>query len=334
MAICVSVAFVPVTPTPPPRASALFEAAASWASRLMVSAGTPDAVAAAARSTPPTAPRSIASSDAPPAAPPSSTMTLRIASASTPSVPGALRTHSSALPAVMDIRGSMCTAVPARPLTKPCIWAKPTELPSAPSHVSRKSAPKDKQIARLADGVVRNGVASEHGAIGCPQGLVPDRLVRHPRPRAEDADPLVHETPEGSRLEPAHQRDLPPLAGLHKGADLVGHLLLGLVPGEGLARGERPAIAIGMVQALESRLPCDAERPTRPREARIALELDDAAIAVLREHAASGRAFATGGREVRRDPGNDLFGRRHQREQLTCRDGYNRWPPRRRQRWR
>ena len=133
-----------------------------------------------------------------------------------------------------------------------------------------------------------------------------------------DADPVVHETPEGSGLEPAHQRDLPPLAGLHKGADLVGHLLLGLVPGEGLARGERPAIAIGMVQALESRLPCDAERPTRPREARIALELDDAPIAVLREHAASGRALATGGREVRRDPGNDLFGRRHQREQLTC----------------
>ena len=145
MAICVSVALVPVTPTPPPRASPLFEAAASWASRLMVSAGTPDAVAAAARSTPPTAPRSIASSDAPPAAHPSSTMTLRMASASTPSVPGALRTHSSALPAVMDIRGSMCTAVPARPLTKPCIWAKPTELPSAPSHVSRKSAPKDKR---------------------------------------------------------------------------------------------------------------------------------------------------------------------------------------------
>src|SRR4029453_16320247 len=104
---------------------------------------------------------------------------------------------------------------------------------------------------------------------------------------------------------------LPPLAGLHKSADLVGHLLLGLVPGEGLARGERPAIAIGMVQALERRLAGDAERPTRPREARIALELDDAAVAVLREHAASGRAFATGGREVRRDAGNDLFGRCH-----------------------
>jgi hypothetical protein len=166
---------------------------------------------------------------------------------------------------------------------------------------------------------VRNGVASEHRAIGRPQGLVPDRLVGHPGPRAEDADPVVHETPEGSGFESAHQRNLPPLASFHKGADLVGHLLLGLVPGEGLARGKGPAIAIGMVQALERRLAGDAERPTRPRKARIALELDDAAVAVLREHAASGGAFATGGRKVRRDAGNNLFRRRHHREQLTCR---------------
>ena len=126
------------------------------------------------------------------------------------------------------------------------------------------------------------------------------------RPRVPDSSPLTSAI-------------FRPWPAFDEGADLVGHLLLGLVPGDGLARGERPAIAIGMVQALERRLPCDAERPTRPREARIALELDDAAVAVLREHAASGGTLATGGREVRRDPGNDLFGRRHQREQLTRR---------------
>ena len=85
MAICVSVAFDPVASTPPPSATALFEAAASCASRLIVSAGTPDAVATAARSTPPTTPRR---SGPPGAAEPSSTMTFSIASASMPSVPG------------------------------------------------------------------------------------------------------------------------------------------------------------------------------------------------------------------------------------------------------
>src|SRR5262249_21168771 len=46
----------------------------------------------------------------------------------------------------------------------------------------------------------------------------------------------------------------------------------------------------------------------------IPLELHDAAVAVAREHAAAGWALTAHGREIRRDAGNDLLVRHHERQ--------------------
>ncbi len=140
----VSVACGAAAAMPPPTASASFAPAKSWATRLIASADTPEASADLARSTPFTAARSVPAS-ASFACSPSSTMTLSIASATTPSAPGALRSHSSALAAVMDWRGSTATNVPARPRPSACMRAKAPAYATGLSHVSRKSAPKDRR---------------------------------------------------------------------------------------------------------------------------------------------------------------------------------------------
>ncbi len=137
-----SVDMVEVAAMPPPSTRPAFALARSRATCLIVSAGTPEAVAAASTSAARTAARRVERS-APGACRPSSRITLSIASASAPSVPGALRSHSSALAAVRDMRGSTCTNVPCLPWKKACIRAKSAVYPSLLSHVSRKSAPKE-----------------------------------------------------------------------------------------------------------------------------------------------------------------------------------------------
>ena len=97
----VGVAFVPVTAIPPPTARPGLPCAKTSATCLIVSTGTSLSAAAFLTLIP------VTTSAKRRSASPASTITLRIASASSPSVPGAFRTHASAFDAVSDCRGSM-----------------------------------------------------------------------------------------------------------------------------------------------------------------------------------------------------------------------------------
>src|SRR3989442_11418294 len=67
-----------------------------------------------------------------------------------------------------------------------------------------------------------------------------------------------------------------------------------------------------MVEPLERRLAPRAERALVQGVVGVSLELHDAALAVLRDDAAAGRAFATHGREPRGDARHDLLVRHDQ----------------------
>ena len=64
-----------------------------------------------------------------------------------------------------------------------------------------------------------------------------------------------------------------------------------------------------MIEALQPRLAADAERAGVHRMIGIALELDDAAVAVFGDDAAARRAFAAHGGELRGDAGDDVLRR-------------------------
>src|SRR3970040_1113528 len=85
-----------------------------------------------------------------------------------------------------------------------------------------------------------------------PTALPPPRppLGRAPRP----PPPCVHAPPGASRREPAHERDPAALPAIGKGAELLGELLLRVVPGNRLAPLERPAVAVRGVQPLPRNL--------------------------------------------------------------------------------
>ncbi len=175
------------------------------------------------------------------------------------------------------------------------------------------------QVRSLADRVLRYRVPSERDAVRRPHRLVGERLVRDTWTRAHQPHPLVHQPAETSRLEPAHDRDAPALLAAGEGGDLVGHLLLGVVPGDGLALRQRAAEPIGMVERLQSGVTADAERAGVHRMIRVALELDHAAVAVLGDESASGRALAAHRREICRYAGDDVVGRHDIGEERSCR---------------
>ncbi len=175
-------------------------------------------------------------------------------------MPGAFRSHSSALAPVMDSRGSICTNVPARPWANACIRREARRVGHWLQPRLEEVRAEREQIARLADGVVRDAVLPEGDAIGGAQRLVAQRLVGDARSCAERARPLVHEAREVPDLEAGHQRDLGALASLRERAQLLGELLLRFVPAHRLAAGERAAEAIRMVEALQPGLSANAER--------------------------------------------------------------------------
>src|SRR4029453_8672744 len=181
IACSMSVALLPVTAAPPPSTSPVLDAARSWATRLMVSTGTPVCVATAATSTPPTAPPSAFAS-APGATRPSSTITLSIARASGASVPGALRTHSSALAAVSERRGSACPKGPAFPARERVHLGEGRGVAHRRQPGLEEVGPEGQEIARLLDGVRRNGVPAEGGAVGRAHGLEGQGLLRDAGP--------------------------------------------------------------------------------------------------------------------------------------------------------
>src|SRR5262249_30695250 len=165
------------------------------------------------------------------------------------------------------------------------------------------------QIVRVLDGVVRDTVATERGAIGRPKRLVADGLVGDARPYPERPGPLVHELTEAARLETADEGDLAPLLALDEALELGDQRLLRLVPLRRLARDHGAAIAIGMIEPLQRRLASDAQGACVHGMVGIALELDDAAVTILGEHAAAAGTLAAHGGEIGSDPGDDAVGR-------------------------
>src|SRR4029453_8598932 len=135
-----------------------------------------------------------------------------------------------------------------------------------------------KEIVPLLDGVVRNAVAAERRAIGGPERFVAEGLVGDARPSAQRLGPLVHEPTQASRLEAGDERDLASLLGLEQSLELVGEPLLPRVPCHGLARHERAAVAVGMVEPLQRGLTANAESPRIHGMIGVPLELDQAAV--------------------------------------------------------
>jgi hypothetical protein len=172
------------------------------------------------------------------------------------------------------------------------------------------------QIAGLLDRILGNRVAAEGGAVGRADRLQPERLVGDAGPRAQRLRPLVEEAGEAARLEPGHQRDLPALLGAREGAELVGEDLLGGLPRRELPVHHGAPKAIRMVQPLERGVPADAETSPVDGMVGIALELDDTAVAVLREHAAAGGALAADRGEVGGHARDDILRGRDVRVEL------------------
>src|SRR2546426_5559950 len=139
--------------------------------------------------------------------------------------------------------------------------------------------------------------------VRCPDRLVAERLEAHPRTRAQGLRPAVHQHRQASVLQLRDERDGLAPAGLAQLTDLAGHQLQRLVPAHGAERATLallgPGEAIGMIGALEGGLAPEAERAAVDGMVGIALELDDAPLAVARDDAATGRALAAHGREPR-----------------------------------
>ena len=168
------------------------------------------------------------------------------------------------------------------------------------------------EILCPADGVVRMASPSEHGAIdacsdsyliACMLPAAARRRLGPSRPRPEDPD-----------FDPLTSAIFRPWLAFISALTLSATCFSARP-----RRGACPESALTI--AIDGR-PCrppapDAERPACPRSPDC-LELDDAAVALFAS-TPHPEGHRTGGREVRRHPGDDLFGRRHQREELTCR---------------
>jgi hypothetical protein len=163
--------------------------------------------------------------------------------------------------------------------------------------------------------VVGNGVAAEGDAARRADRLVGERLVGDPRARAQRLDPLVHEAGERPRLDAGDEGDLLALLGLDETGELVGDLLLGLGPRRRRAGDESAPEAVGMIEALHRGLAADAQGAGVHRVVGVALELDDAPVAIACQHAAARRTFATDRGEVRDHARNDVLGGRDVREE-------------------
>src|SRR5262249_29030380 len=160
------------------------------------------------------------------------------------------------------------------------------------------------------DRVVRDRVAPERDAVGGAERLVAEGLVDDSRSRPQRAHPFVHEAAERTRFGAGHERDLATLTTFDQRGELLAKVLLGVVPADGLARGERSAHAVGVIEALQSRLTSNTQRSLVDAMMLVALELDDAALAIPRDDPASRWAFPTHGREVGGDTGDDVLRRR------------------------
>src|SRR5438445_118377 len=153
--------------------------------------------------------------------------------------------------------------------------------------------------------------------------LVPEGVEGHARAHAEDLRPLVEERAQARGLELGHERDRLALARAPERGDLVRDDLLRCVPGRWRERGsvaeERSGEPVRMIKPLQRRLAARAQGPLADRVVGVPLELHDAALAVLRDHAAAGGALATHGCEPCGDARHELFVRHHQRQDILRR---------------
>jgi len=170
---------------------------------------------------------------------------------------------------------------------------------------------------RVLERVMRDRVPIERDLVRGPDRLVAERLERHARARPQRLNPAVEQRAEVAGLELRHDGDRAALPGRTERADAFGDELLGRVPENRLGRAAGLAHAragepVGMVEALKRGLSAQAQRAFVDRMVRIALELHDTPLAVARDDAAAGRAFAAHRGVPRGDAGHDLVVGHHQ----------------------
>ena len=171
---------------------------------------------------------------------------------------------------------------------------------------------------RVLEGVIRHRVAAERGAVGGADRLVGERLERHAGPCAQRLRPPIHQRAETSGLELRDHRDAARFPAAARRGHLVRERLERLVPAdrreERTVAALRSGEAIGVVEALQRGLAADAEATAIDGMVGIALELDDASVAVACEDAAAGRTLATHRGEPRGDARHELLVGHHERQ--------------------
>ncbi len=182
---------------------------------------------------------------------------------------------------------------------------------------------KGKQHFGLIDSICGKIAPSEHQLCGLARGLIAKRLVidgevRLPCAEERRADFLQRR----ARRRPDH-RD-PIVAGGGRLLQMIDEQLQCIVPGNFVelairAAQHRRAQAVGIVESLQTRLPARTDGALADGIAGIALQLDDASFANLRDEAASGRAFTASGGVKRRHAGDDVLIGHDVGDQLACR---------------
>src|SRR2546421_324776 len=143
------------------------------------------------------------------------------------------------------------------------------------------------------------------------QRLERERLVGHV-PAADLPGPGVDQLAERPAFEPCDEGDALAAGVLHLGLQASQRIVPAeLLPGAVRTARHRIGDPIGVVQALECRLPARAQAALVDGRLGVALELDHPALAHLGGHPAPRRALPTGGRVVGGDA-RDLILRRHE----------------------
>ena len=166
-------------------------------------------------------------------------------------------------------------------------------------------------VARVGEVVPGNRGRAERDAIPGAQRLERERLVGHV-PAADLPGPGVDQVAERPAFEPRDEGDALAAGFFHLGLQASQRIVPAeLLPGAVRTARHRIGDPIGVVQALERRLPARAQAALVDGRLGVALELDHPALAHLGVHPAPGRALTTGGRVVGGDA-RDLILRRHE----------------------
>ena len=139
-------------------------------------------------------------------------------------------------------------------------------------------------------------------AVRGDRGMIRARIVAQMRGHSDSGEPRIEKTGKTPRLVliDEHRAGGTAAASL---SQLLRKNLQRLIPGDGVeltvTPDHWPAIAIGIVETLQRRLPARAERATIYRMVRVALELDRTSVAGLGDETARDRALPTSRRVIR-----------------------------------